>query len=105
MSHLRAGYSQLITQYQAVAGAVDTSTTPSVQYGYSQPSGTHYSRQTTLTYPDGRVVDYNYNSGIDTTISRLSSMSDSGGNIESYSYLGLSTIVREIRPGSVMRRT
>jgi len=49
---------------------------------------------------DGRVVDYNYNSGIDTTISRLSSMSDSGGNIESYSYLGLSTIVREIRPGS-----
>jgi RHS repeat-associated protein len=102
MSHLRAGYGQLITQYQAVAGSVYTSTTPSVQYGYSQPSGTNYSRQTTLTYPGGRVVDYNYNSGIDTTISRLSSMSDSGGNIESYSYLGLSTIVREVRPGSVL---
>ena len=29
-------------------------------------------------------------------------MSDSGGNIESYSYLGLSTTVREIRPGSVL---
>jgi hypothetical protein len=36
---------------------------------------THYSRQTTLTYPGGRVVDYNYKSGIDTIISRLSSMS------------------------------
>jgi RHS repeat-associated protein len=96
-------YGQLIAQYQAVAGAVDTSSTPAVQYGYSQPSGANYSRQTSMTYPDGRVVDYNYNTGIDTTISRLSSMSDSGGgNIESYSYLGLSTIVREIRPGSVL---
>ena len=96
------GYGQLTAQYQAVAGSVDISSTPAVQYGYSQPSGANYSRQTSMTYPDGRVVDYNYNSGIDTTISRLSSMSDSGGNIESYSYLGLSTIVREIRPGSVL---
>jgi hypothetical protein len=29
-------------------------------------------------------------------------MSDTGGNIESYSYLGLSTLLREIRPGSVL---
>jgi RHS repeat-associated protein len=96
------GYGQLITQYQAVAGAVNTSSTPKVQYGYS--AGANYSRPSSLTYPNGRVVNYNYTptNGINDAISRLSSMSDSSGNIESYSYLGLSTIVRKIRPGSVL---
>lgn len=98
------GYGQLITQYQADAGSVNTSSTPSVQYGYNiQSDGENYSRQISLTYPDGRVVDYNYSGDLDNAISRLSGYSDpSGTNIESYSYLGLSQIVREIRPGSVM---
>src|SRR6185437_154829 len=97
------GYGQLIAEYQNNAGAVNVSSTPAVLYGYnSQNNGENYSRLTTLTYPDGRVIDYNYSSGIDDAISRLSGMSDSTGNLESYSYLGLSTIVRKIRPGSVL---
>jgi hypothetical protein len=99
---LARGYRQLTSEYQNNAAAVNTSTTPKVQYGYSQPTGANYSRQATLTYPDARVVDYHYDTGIDTTISRLSSMSDSGDTIESYSYLGLSTTVRKTRPGSVL---
>src|SRR5207245_6572871 len=50
-----------------------------------------------MTYPNGRIINFNYNAGVDTTISRLSSISESIGNIsiilESYAYLGLGTVV------------
>ena len=49
-----------------------------------------------MTYPNGRVIDYNYNTGLDDSISRLSSMSDSGTILESYKYLGLGTVVKPI---------
>ena len=47
-----------------------------------------------MTYPNGRVVGYNYTSGLDSNISRLSSMTDSGTTLESYSYLGMGTVVK-----------
>ena len=93
------GYGQLVQQYQNDSGAVNTSTTPSIQYGYSQPSGANYSRLTSVTYPNGRVLNYVYNSGIDTTISRVSALADAAGTYagtdQSYLYLGLDTIVQE----------
>ena len=96
------GYGQLITQYQADTGAVSIGSTPSVQYGCSQPTGANYSRLTSMTYPNGRVEDYGYNSGIDSTISRISTIVDSGGTdagtVAAYTYLGLSTIVQESQP-------
>ena len=46
-----------------------------------------------MTYPNGRVLTSNYAAGINNTISRLSSFSDSTGTLESYTYLGLGTIV------------
>jgi YD repeat-containing protein len=95
-------YGQLIAQYQATSGAVSTGSTPSMQYGYSQPTGTNYSRLTSMTYPNGRIEDYGYNSGIDTTISRISTIADDGGTdagtVAAYTYLGLSTIVIESEP-------
>ena len=79
------GLSQLTTEYQAVSGAVNTSTTPKVQYAYSEMTGgANHSRQTSLTYPNGRVVNYTYASGVDNTISRLTSMTDSGVTLESH---------------------
>ena len=44
---------------------------------YNRPAtemsgGQNNSRLTSMTYPNGRVLDYNYNSGLDITISRLS---------------------------------
>ena len=35
------------------------------------------------------MLDYNYGSGLDDSISRLTSLSDSSGTLESYLYLGL----------------
>jgi YD repeat-containing protein len=93
------GLGQLITEYQSTSGAVNTSTTPKVQYAYSEMAGgANHSRPITITYPNGRVLNYNYNTGLDGTISRLSSISDSGVILESYSYLGLSTVVLRSHP-------
>jgi RHS repeat-associated protein len=91
------GLGQLVTEYQSHAGAVNTSNTPKVQYAYSFVStsgGPNHSRLVSMTYPNGRVLNYNYNSGVDDRISRLSSLSESAGNLESYTYLGLGTVVQ-----------
>ena len=66
-----------LTEYQAHAGAVNTGTTPKVQYTYSEMAGgANHSRLTSMTYPNGFTVDYNYASGLDTTISRLTSLTN-----------------------------
>src|SRR5262249_23738034 len=71
------GLGQLTAEYQAHSGAVTTGT-PKVQYAYSEMAGgANHSRLTSITYPNGRVLNYNYATGIDTAISRLSSISDS----------------------------
>jgi hypothetical protein len=78
---------------------VNTSTSAKVQYAYSEmPSGANHSRLTSVTYPNGRVLTYNYASGLDASISRLSSLSDGGTTLEEYSYLGTGTVVRRNRP-------
>ena len=43
-------------------------------------------------------MTYNYSSGLNSTISRLSSLSDSTGTLESYSYMGLGTVVVRSHP-------
>src|SRR5262249_49471633 len=89
------GLGQLTAEYQSHSGAVNTSTTPSVQYAYSEMSGgANHSRLTTLTYPNGKSLNWNYGSGLDSGISRLTSISDSSGTLESYSYLGLAVTVK-----------
>jgi RHS repeat-associated protein len=96
------GLRQLTAEYQSHSGAVNTSTTPEVQYGYTLMSGgANNSRPTSITYPNGYVLTYNYNSGLDNTISRLSSLSDSTGTLQSDSYLGLDTpvILNDSQPG------
>jgi YD repeat-containing protein len=93
------GLGQLTVEYQAVSGAVNTSTSPKVQYAYSEmPSGANHSRLTSITYPNGRVITYNYASGLASNISRLSSISDNGTTLEGYDYLGLGTVVRRTHP-------
>ena len=73
------GLGQLAFQYQAVTGAVDISTTPVVEYTYSSPA--NGSRVTSMVYPNGRTIDYNYsganlNGALDNAIGRLDSISD-----------------------------
>jgi RHS repeat-associated protein len=93
------GLGQLTNEYQAHSGAVNTGTTPQVQYAYTEMSGgQNNSRLTSMTYPSGYVLNYNYNTGLDSNISRLSSISDSGYTLESYKYLGLDTVVERDHP-------
>jgi RHS repeat-associated protein len=93
------GLGQMIQEWQSHSGAVNTSTTPSVQYAYNVMSGgANNSRLTSITYPNGKILNFNYNSGLDSTISRLSSLSDTSGTLESYSYLGLDTVVKRSHP-------
>ncbi len=93
------GLGQLTAEYQSHGGAVNTSTTPSVQYAYTaMAGGVNNSRIVSMTYPNGRVLNYNYASGLDSSISRLSSISDSSGTLESYTYLGLDTVVQRTYP-------
>src|SRR5262249_38701669 len=90
---------QLITEYQSSSGAVNTATTPKVQYAYSEMSGgANHSRLASMTYPNGRVVNFNYTTGLDSNVSRLSSISDSSATLESYAYLGLDTVVKRSHP-------
>ena len=100
------GLDQLTTEYQAQGGAVNLSTTPKVQYAYSEmASGANNSRLVSMTYPNGRVLNYNYAAGIDNTISRLTSISDTSATLESYKYLGLTTVVERDHPQSGVNLT
>ncbi|MGH9205538.1 MAG: hypothetical protein ACRD1G_03105, partial [Acidimicrobiales bacterium] len=100
------GYGQLTNQYQSHSGAVNTSSTPEVQYAYVEgASGANNSRLMTITYPNGRVLTYNYAAGVDNTISRLTSLSDPSGTLESYKYLGLDTVVERDHPLTNINQT
>ncbi|MBY0526219.1 MAG: SBBP repeat-containing protein [Gemmataceae bacterium] len=89
------GLGQMTTEWQAHAGAVNTSTTPKVQSAYSEMAGgANHSRLVSMTYPNGRVLNYNYGTGLDDAISRLTSISDTSATLESYAYLGVGTVVK-----------
>jgi hypothetical protein len=76
MGGTAASLGHLTSEYQAHSGAVATSSTSQVQYGYTQlAGGVNNSRLTSLTYPSGYVLNYNYVSGLDDTISWLASLS------------------------------
>jgi RHS repeat-associated protein len=95
------GLGQLTAEYQSSTASVDTSSTPKVRYVYSEMSGgANHSRPVSEIYPNGRVIDYNYEAGVDDRISRLSSLSDSSGMLEAYQYLGLNTVIERSHPQS-----
>src|SRR5438067_11705807 len=60
--------------------------------------GANHSRPVSMTYPNGRVITENYSTGVDNTISRLSSLTDGSTTLEAYSYLGLDTVVKRAHP-------
>jgi RHS repeat-associated protein len=89
------GLGQLVTEYQEHGGAVNTSTSAKVQYAWSEmASGANHSRLTSVTYASGYVLTYNYASGLNSDVSRLTSLSDANGTLESYDHLGFGTVVR-----------
>jgi RHS repeat-associated protein len=91
------GFGQLTHDYQERDGMVDGST-KHVQYAYTEANGVTHSRLTSMIYPDGRTIDFAYDSGTDDAISRLSAIKQSGDTLESYSYLGLQSLAGLSRP-------
>ncbi|MEM9109413.1 MAG: hypothetical protein AAGC72_05265, partial [Planctomycetota bacterium] len=100
------GFYNLVTEYQQHGAAVNTSTSPSVQYAYDTSlSGSYYDkayRLKTTTYPNGRVIHHTYDghvvdgASIDDRIARANGLADDstttpgtpGDSITAYSYLG-----------------
>lgn len=94
-------FSQLVTTYQEHDGAVNTSTTPSFQTAYDAAnSGSNTTRPTSYTYPNGRVVNLIYTSGMDSSASRISQIQDQVGpqSLVEYTYLGRATPVTAHSP-------
>ena len=100
-------FSQLTAQYQAHGGAVNTGTSPKVQYAYANGSANHV-RPVSVTYPNGRIVRFEYNSGADDSLSRLSYLADDasgsvGTHLAEYTYLGLRMAVKVDYPEPDLR--
>lgn len=90
-------FGQPVTEYQEHSGAVNTLTSPQVQYGYADGSANTI-RLTSLTYPNGRVLTYGYGTsgGTDDAAGRIAALIDSDVNathLAEYRYLGLKTFV------------
>ncbi len=105
------GFGQLTAEYQEQAGLASPSTSLAVRYTYTEMvGGQNNSRLTKMTYPNGRVVDYTYNAGIDTAISRVSAIADDSNGtptttLEGYSYLGLDSVVERLHPQTTVNLT
>jgi len=86
-------FGQITADYQAHGGTVNTSTTPKVQYGYAD-GNSNTIRATTITYPDSRVITYDYGTSgsANDSLSRVGSIVDDDAgstHLADYSYLGL----------------
>ena len=100
--NLYDGLGNLVKQFQSHSGPVSSPSTPFVQYTYatSYAGSSNYSRLTGVTYPGGTQVTYTYNTGLDSSISRISSVVDGSQTVETCGYLGLSTVVAVSLPES-----
>ena len=65
-------------------------TTPNIQYAYASGSSNTI-RPTSVTYPNGRVITFDYGTagGINDQASRVESIKDGSMVLAQYSYLGL----------------
>ena len=72
-------FGHLDTEYQDHDSAVNTGSSPKVQYDYSTGSAGH-TRLTKMTYPNGRLLHVGYDSGADDEINRVSWLADDNGS-------------------------
>jgi len=88
-------FGQLSTEYQEHGGAVNTSTSPKVQYAYANGSANHF-RPTTMTYPNGQSLTFDYGSsgGSDDVLSRVAALKQGTTSLAAYTYLGLSQVLK-----------
>ena len=89
-------FGQQTHSYQEHGGGVNTSTTPKVQYGYTNGTGNTI-RMAGMTYPSGRGLTYGYGTAnaINDACSRIESVINTSDsvNLATYQYLGASGFV------------
>ena len=85
-------FNQVATEYQQHGSAVNTGTSPKVQYAYANGS-TNTIRRNSVTYPSGEVLSYTYSAGADDKLSRVGKLSWDSTEVVDYAYLGLSQVV------------
>ncbi|MCX5653733.1 MAG: discoidin domain-containing protein [Planctomycetota bacterium] len=101
------GWGNVTKSQQSHSGAVDTNT-PEVDYAYADGASNNvakYIRLSYVTYPDGRVVYYNYpDSGIGDALSRLGNIASTDNDPQSadkyaaYTYIGAAAVVQVDHP-------
>ena len=94
------GWGNLVDEWQANDGSVNTLTTPSTQHVFADGASSgvaKYIRQTDIIYPNGRdvVLGYGTTGSIDDVLSRVNTVGDGLNTYDSYTYLGLGTIASE----------
>jgi RHS repeat-associated protein len=84
------GFAQITHEYQSHSGAVNTSTTPYVEYSYANGAANHI-RKTGMITPDGLSLTYDYGSSgsMDDRVSRVRAIKEGSTDRVVYSYLGL----------------
>ena len=94
----------VLSEYQQHDGAVNISTSPKVQYAFDETAGgsgelTKGLRPVSVTYPNGRKLRYEYRSGHDDRLGRISYLADDAGggigtHLAEYMRLGLAQVVQ-----------
>jgi len=90
VNYVYNGFAQLATEYQSHSGAVNTGTTPKVQYAYADGSS-GYARRISMTSPDGTVTGYGYGiaGGASDAFNRVEQITNGGKVVANYSFLGV----------------
>jgi RHS repeat-associated protein len=94
-------FGQITHDYQEHGGAVNTSTSPKVQFAYANGAAGHV-RPTSVTYPNGRMLNFSYgdSGAIGDVIHRVAALVDNDGSthLADYAYLGFGAIVNTDYP-------
>jgi RHS repeat-associated protein len=85
-------FNQLVTEWQEHSGAVNTSTSPKVQYGY-EDGAANTIRPTGITSPDGTHIATGYTAGTGDALSRPDQVKEGSSELAAMKYLGLGTLV------------
>jgi YD repeat-containing protein len=95
------GLGRITGDYLALGEYAAPESSPGVQYAYDDAA--HGGRLASITCPDGTVIGYDYGDtgSLNDVIGRLTSILQNNATLESYTYLGLGTVVERAEGNAV----
>jgi RHS repeat-associated protein len=85
-------FNQLVAEWQEHGGAVNTATSPKVQYSYEDGSANTI-RPTGIINPDGSSITTGYSTAMASALSRPDQIKEGSSVLATLKYLGLGTLV------------